>query len=81
MQKMFKMDTVSFLANGKSVVTFFFCLISCLKPNSIENPRQCIRHEIRQISPEMLQNVRHVCYYRFAICQERNGAHFEHLLH
>jgi hypothetical protein len=39
------------------------------------------RHEIRQISPEMLQNVRDACYYPFAICQERNGAHFEHLLH
>jgi hypothetical protein len=57
------------------------CLISCLKSNSIENPKQRNRHEIRQISPEMLQNVRDACYYRFAICQERNGAHFEHLLH
>jgi hypothetical protein len=57
------------------------CLISCLKPNSIEDLRQRIRDEIRQITPEMLQNVRHTCYYRFAICQERNGAHFEQLLH
>jgi hypothetical protein len=56
-------------------------LISCLKPNSIGNPKQRIRHEINQISLEMLQNVRGTCYYRFAICQERNGAHFEHLLH
>jgi hypothetical protein len=52
MQQMFKMDTVSFLAN-----------------------------EIKKISPEMLQNVRGTCYYRFGIWQERNGAHFEHLLH
>jgi hypothetical protein len=47
----------------------------------IGNPKQRIRHEINQISLEMLQNVRGTCYYRFAICQERNGAHFEHLLH
>jgi hypothetical protein len=58
-----------------------FRLISCLQPNSIENPKQRIRHEINQISLEMLQNVRGTCYYRFAICQERNGAHFEHLFH
>jgi hypothetical protein len=37
--------------------------------------------KIRQITPEMLQNLRDACYYRFAICQETNGAHFEHLLH
>jgi hypothetical protein len=78
MQQMFKMDSVCILANCKSGVV---CLISCLKPNSIENLRQRIRDEIRQITPEMLQNVRDICYYRFAICQERNGAHFEHLLH
>jgi hypothetical protein len=52
-----------------------------LKPNSIEDRKQCIRHGIRQITPEMLRNVRDACYYRFAICQERNVAHFEHLLH
>jgi hypothetical protein len=56
------------------------CLISCLKPNSIEDLRQRIRDEIRQITPEMLQNARDARYYRFEICQERNGAHFEHLL-
>jgi hypothetical protein len=37
--------------------------------------------KIRQITPEMLQNLRDACYYRFAICQETNGAHFEHLLY
>jgi hypothetical protein len=26
------------------------------------------RHEMGQIAPEMLQNVRNACYYRFAIC-------------
>jgi hypothetical protein len=39
------------------------------------------RHEMRQITPEILQNVRDACYYRFAICQEKNGVNFEHLLH
>jgi hypothetical protein len=39
------------------------------------------RDEISQITLEMLQNARDACYYRFAICQKRNGAHFEHLLH
>jgi hypothetical protein len=39
------------------------------------------RHEVRQITPEMLQNVRDAGYYRFAICQETNGGHFEHFLH
>jgi hypothetical protein len=51
------------------------------KPNNIEDLKQRIEHEIRQITPEMLQNVSDECYYRFAICQERNDAHFEHLLH
>jgi hypothetical protein len=37
--------------------------------------------KLRQIAPEVLQKVRNVCYYRFAICQERNCVHFEHLLH
>jgi hypothetical protein len=40
------------------------------------NIKQRIRYEISQIVPEMLQNVRDACYYRFAICQERKGAHF-----
>jgi hypothetical protein len=57
------------------------CLISSLKPNNIEDLKQRIRHEIRQITPEMLQDVREASYYGFAICEERNGAHFEHLLH
>jgi hypothetical protein len=29
------------------------CLISCLKLNSIENLKQRIRHEIKQITPEV----------------------------
>lgn len=51
------------------------------KPNDIEDLKQRIRHEIRQITPEMLRNVRDAFYFRLALCQERNGAHFEHLLH
>jgi hypothetical protein len=39
------------------------------------------RHDLRQITPEMLQNVRDAGYYRFAICQQTNGGHFEHFLH
>jgi hypothetical protein len=39
------------------------------------------RHEMRQIAQEMLQNVKNACYYQFPICQERNGVHFEYLLH
>jgi hypothetical protein len=54
-----------------------FILIRCSRSSILVG----FRHEIRQITPEMLQNVRDACYYRFAICQERNGAHFEHLLH
>jgi hypothetical protein len=58
------------------------CLISCSNRTvGIKDLRQCIRDEIRQNTPEMLQNVRDACYYRFAIRQERNGANFEHLLH
>jgi hypothetical protein len=38
------------------------CLISCLKPNSIEDLRQRIRDESRQITPEMLQNARDAYY-------------------
>jgi hypothetical protein len=36
---------------------------------------------LRQITPEMLQNVRDAGYHRFAICQQTNGGHFEHFLH
>jgi hypothetical protein len=56
-------------------------MVKSRQVNSIENPKQRIRHEMRQIALEMLQNVRNACYYRFAMCQERNGVHFEHLLH
>jgi hypothetical protein len=51
------------------------------KLNNIKNLKQRIRHEIRKITPEILKNVRDVCYHRFAICQETNGAHFEHFLY
>jgi hypothetical protein len=51
------------------------------KQYNIEDLKQRIRHNIRQITPEMLHNVRDACYHRFAICQERNSTHFEHLLH
>jgi hypothetical protein len=42
------------------------------EPNNIEDLKKRIKHEIRQITPEMLQNVRDACYYRFAISQERD---------
>jgi hypothetical protein len=54
----------------------------CNKTEQHRGPfKQRIRHEIRQITSEMVENIRDACYYRFAICQERNGAHFKHLLH
>jgi hypothetical protein len=62
-------------------LTFFMEIsleVYVTKPNNIEDLKQCISHEIRQITPEILQNVRDACYYRFAIFQERNGTHFEH---
>jgi hypothetical protein len=42
------------------------------EPNNIEDLKKRIKHEIRQITPEILQNVRDACYYRFAISQERD---------
>jgi hypothetical protein len=62
-------------------LTFFMGIsleVYVTKPNNIEDLKQRISHEIRQITPEMLQNVRDACYYRFAIFQEKNGTHFEH---
>jgi hypothetical protein len=67
MQKMFNMATICLLENCKSTVTLSNVL--------------GMSHKISQITPEMLQNLRNACYYRFIICQERNGAHFEQLLH
>jgi hypothetical protein len=63
--------------NTSGVICLISCLIRCLRFSILFS----FRHEIRQITPEMLQNVRDACYYRFAICQQTNGAHFEHLLH
>jgi hypothetical protein len=60
---------------------YFKSKVYVTKPNNIEDLKQRISHEIMQMTPKMLQNVRDACYYRFAICQERNGVHFEHLLH
>jgi hypothetical protein len=86
----FKMDTVSLLANYKSIVhaSFTFCnisgmiwLISCLIRCLRSSILFVLRHEIRQITPEMLKNVRDAGYYRFSICQQTNGGHFEHFLH
>jgi hypothetical protein len=36
---------------------------------------------IRYLRFSILFSLRVACYYRFAICQDRNGVHFEHLLH
>jgi hypothetical protein len=86
---MFKMGTVFFwqIANRYHPALLTFCNISgviCLISCVIRYLRSSIllgfSHKIRQIPPEMLQNVRHACYHRFAICQERNGTHFEHFV-
>lgn len=51
------------------------------KPNDIAELQERIRNEIRQITPQVLQNVRNGVYHRLGYCQQQNGAHFEHLLH
>lgn len=51
------------------------------KPENVEELKERIRQEIRQISPEVLENVRNEFYYRLGLCQQVNGAHFEHLIH
>lgn len=51
------------------------------KPDNIEDLKQRIRNEVRQITPEVLQNVREGFYHRLAFCQERNGLQFEQFYH
>jgi hypothetical protein len=80
---MFKMNILQIDSNMHPFCNIFgeicliLCLIRCLGFSILLG----FRHEMRQITLEMLQNVRNACYYRFAIYQERNGVHFEHLWH
>lgn len=50
------------------------------KPNNIEDLKERIREEIRNITPEMLHNVRDETYHRLGCCQHLNGTHIEQLL-
>lgn len=51
------------------------------KPHDLEDLKAKLRHEIRQITPQMLHNVKNGFYHRLGLCQDKNGAHFEHFLH
>lgn len=51
------------------------------KPNDIEDLQNRIREEIRQITPQVLENVQNGFYHRLGHCQQQVGGHFEHLLH
>ena len=50
------------------------------KPNSIDELKNIIRQEIRQIAPETVHNVLEEFTHRLAYCQEVNGKQFEHLI-
>lgn len=50
------------------------------EPESLEDLRQRIVNECRQITPEHLQNVRNRFEQNLYYCMEANGAQFEHLL-
>lgn len=50
------------------------------KPESIEDLRQRITAECRNITPDMLQNVRNRFEQNLYHCMESNGSHFQHLL-
>lgn len=54
--------------------------IYATQPASLEILRQRIIHECRQITPEMLQNVRERFEQNLYYCMEVEGQHFEHLL-
>lgn len=50
------------------------------QPDSIEDLRRRIVNECRQITPEMLQNVRHRFEQNLFHCMEANGEQFEYLI-
>lgn len=48
-------------------------------PTNLQDLRDRITLEARNISPEVFRNVRNGFYDRLALCQERIGHHFEHI--
>lgn len=50
------------------------------QPADIEDLRQRIIEECRQVTPQVLANVRELFESRLYYCMEMNGGHFEHLL-
>lgn len=50
------------------------------KPNNIDDLKEKIRHEIRNITPEIVDNVQKEFILRLGHCLAVNGQHFEQLL-
>lgn len=50
------------------------------KPDNVEVLKIRIRHECRQISPEVIRNVQREFQHRLGYCQLVHGQHFEHVL-
>lgn len=50
------------------------------KPPNLEELMERIRQEVRNITPEILANVRNECINRIGYCQLVNGEHFQHLI-
>lgn len=50
------------------------------QPANLDDLKDRIRQEIRQITPQMVRNVQREFVDRLGYCQLTNGRHFEHLL-
>lgn len=64
-----------------------YCLWGHLKtkvyktePENLQELRQRLVHEIRQITPDVVHNITHEFYFRLGFCQEKNGQHFQQFL-
>jgi hypothetical protein len=63
----------------------FFLEVTCLKSkvfktkhNNLDDLKESIRTEIRNITPETLNNVKEEFYFRSGVCQQLNREHCEH---
>ena len=50
------------------------------KPQDLDDLKERITREIREITPDILYNVRGEFYHRLGVCQQVHGEHFEYLL-
>ena len=50
------------------------------RPENLDELMQRLTYEIRQITPDMIRNVKNEFYFRLGFCQEKNGQHFQQYL-